>query len=343
MSSNIRQRRAGSPSRDNYGTSSTSWEIATEGSGDKPRSAKKSIPMYNPLSMQSPLSKPSTPPSEFKKSASKKSPLVSWNTIIKAKNSNMEYLRDNPAASTYHDPPGYYRRSNSKGGIYEGLQSGGNLPSMSPQLIPDSAYRAYLSGKPAVKTKKPLVDKITIAKLVGGFSIVGFIFLTFVGILIDTQPMYMAGVLTKNEVFSSNGKKTKTFYAISINDRLEPATRAYRGGLLYLLVAIGCFGYAHNMHHFLFKKGIQKYRDIDDVDSTVPTFDRNGNGVLGGKKGYLPINGSIQRNAYEDQDGFLGRAWQSTSVRLQRLGFYLESLWHNRRRNRRRFAGAKDV
>lgn len=336
--SNIRQRRAPSPSRDNYGVSSTSWEIATEGSGDKPHSsARKTIPMYNPVSMQSPLSQPNTPSSEFK------SPKVSWNTIIKAKNSNMEFLRDNHTASTYHDPPGYYRRSNSKEDVYDRLRSGRNLHSMSPKLIPDSAYRAYLSGKPAVKTKKPLVNKIIIAKIVGGFSIVGFIFLTCVGILIDTQPMYMQGILTKNEVFSSNGKKTKTFYAISITDRLEPATRAYRAGFLYLLVAIGCFAYAHNMHHFLFKKGWQQYRDIDDVDSTVPTFRHNGDGVLGGKKDYLPANGSIHRHAYEDQDGFLARTWQSTAVRLQRLGFHLESMWHNQRRNRRRFSGAKDV
>ena len=337
--SNIRQRRAPSPSRDNYGVSSTSWEIATEGSGEKSR---KSIPMYNPMSMQSPLSQPTTPKSEIQ-SSSKKAGRVSWNTIMKAKNANLEFLRDNVTPNTYHDPPGFYRRSSSRGDIYENLRSGRNLPSMSPKLIPDSAYRAYLSGQPAVKTKKPLVNKIMIAKIVGGFSVVGFIFLTFVGILIDTQPMYMQGVMTKNEEYSSNGKKTKTFYAISINDRLQPATHAYRGALLYLLIAIGCLGYAHNMHHFLFKKGWQQYRDIDDVDSTVPTFHHNGDGILGGRKDYLPTNGSKHRHAYEDYDGFLARTWHSTYVGVRRLGVYLESMWHNQRRNRRRFAGAKDV
>ena len=343
--SNIRQRRAPSPSRDNYGVSSTSWEIATEGSGDNAHSsARKSMPIYNPMAMQSPLSKPNTPSSEFQSTKSKISQRVSWNTIMQAKNANLEFLRDSPSATTYHDPPEYYSDPRSgKRNTYDRLRSGRSLPSMSPKLIPDSAYRAYLSGQPAVKTKKPILDKIKIAKIVGFLSIIGFMFLTFVGILIDTQPMFMQGILTKNEEYSSNGKKMKTFYAISIKDRLEPATHAYRGGLLYLLVAIGCLGYAHNMHHSLFKKGWQQYRDIDDVDSTVPTFHRNGDGILGGKKDYLPTNGAMRRQAYEDHNGFLVRAWQLTSVRLQQVGFYLESIWQARRRNRRRFAGAKDV
>mmetsp|Transcript_675 Transcript_675/g.1628 ORF Transcript_675/g.1628 Transcript_675/m.1628 type:complete len:345 (-) Transcript_675:490-1524(-) len=343
--SNIRQRRAPSPSRDSYGVSSASWEIATEGSGEKAHSsARKSIPMYTPMAMQSPSSQSNALPPQFPPSPSNNSRQTSWNTIMQAKNTNLEYLRDNPATRTYHDPPGYYGDSISgKEGAYGLLRSGRSLPSMSPKLIPDSAYRAYLAGQPAVKTKKPIIDKITLAKIAGFFSIVGFIFLTFVGILIDTQPMFMQGILTKNEEYSSNGKKMKTFYAISIKDRLEPAKHAYRGGLLYLLVAIGCFGYAHNMHHFLFKKGWQQYRDIDDVDSTVATFHRNGEGILGGKKDFLPTNGAIHRQAYEDHNGFLLRVWQSTSIRLQRLGFYLESIWQARRRNRRRFAGAKDV
>ena len=328
---NIRQRRAPSPSRDSFGGSSTSWEIATEGSGDKAHSStRKTIPMYNPIAMQSPLSQSnSTLPPQFSSSTpSNNARRDSWNTVMQATNRNLK---------TYHDPPEYYADSiKGKGGGYDLLRSGRSLPSMSPKLIPDSAYRAYLSGKPAVKTKKPMIDKITLVKIAGGFSIVGFIFLTFVGILIDTQPMFMQGILTKNEEYSSNGKKTKTFYAISISERLEPAKHAYRGAFLYLLVAIGCLGYAHNMHHFLFKKGWQQYRDIDDVDSTVATFHRNGDG----KKDFLPTNGP--RKAYEDHNGILFRVWHSTSIRLQQLGFYLESIWQARRR-KRRFAGAKDV
>jgi len=343
--SNIRQRRGPSPSRDNYGQSSTSWEIATENSGDNAHSsARNSIPMYNPMSMQSSVSKSNTSSSSIQSSTSEISHRVSWNTIMEAKKANTEFLRENPLTSTYHDSPVYYAGSiTGKGSAYDVLRSGRSLPSMSPALIPDSAYRAYLSGQTAVKRNQSGVNNITIAKVVGFFSLVGFIFLTFVGILIDTQPMFLQGILTKNEEYSSSGKKMKTFYAINIKDRLEPATHAYRGGLLYLFIAIVCLGYAHNMHHFLFKKGWQQYRDIDDVDSTVQTFHHNGDSILGDNDGYLPTNGAIHRQAYGDHNGFIVRTWNSTSVKFQRLGIYLESSWQARRRNRRRFAGAKDV
>jgi hypothetical protein len=264
---------------------------------------------------------------------------------MKAKKANAEVLRDNPLANTYHGVATFYSNptTTGKGSAYDVGRRGRSLPSMTPALIPDKAYRAYLSGQPAVTEEKSAVDKILIAKIAGFFSLVGFMFLTFVGILIDTQPMFLQGVLTKNEEYSSNGGKTKIFYAVNIKDRLEPAKHAYRGGILYLLTAIVCLGYAHNMHHFLFKKGWQKYRDIDDVDSTVPTFQKYGGGVLGSSDDYLPTNGAVHRQAYGDHNGFLAKAWHSTSVTIQRLGIYLESVWQARRRNRRRFAGAKDV
>ena len=343
--SNIRQRRAPSPSRDNYVQPSTSWEIATENSGDNVHSsARNSIPMYNPITIQSSLSKSNTSSSSIQSPVSKISHRVSWNTIMEAKKANAEFFRDNSLGSMYHDPPGYYTGSTTgRGTAYDALRSGRNLPSMSPALIPDSAYRAYLSGKRSMKRKKSVVDKITIAKIFGFFSLVGFIFLTFVGILIDTQPMFLHGILTKNEEYSSNGKKMNTFYAVNIKERLEPAKHAYRGAFLYLLTAIVCLGYAHNIHHFLFKKGWQQYRDIDDVDSTVPTFHHNSDIILGANNEYLPTNGAIHRHAYGDHNGFIVRTWHSTFVKFQRLGIYLESIWQARRRNRRRFAGAKDV
>jgi len=338
--SNIRQRRAPSPSRDNYGVSSTSWEIATENSGESPHSlARVSIPMYNPMAMQS-SSKSNSSASSIQPTTSNTSHRVSWKTIMEAKKMNSQLFHDNHFERAYHDAPGFYYGSiSSKRSAYEV----NNVPSMSPALIPDSAYRAYLSGESAAKKRNSRFDKITVAKAVGFYSLVGFVFLTFVGILIDMQPMFLQGILSKNEEYFSNGKKMKTFYAINIKDRLEPARHAYRGGLLYLLTAIVCLGYAHNLHHLLFKKGWQQYRDIDDVDSTVTTFHYNGERILGANDDYLPSNGAIHRQAYGDHNGFIIRTWHSTSVKLQRFGIYLESIWQARGRNRRRFSGAKDV
>ena len=356
--SNIRQRRGPSPSRDSYGTSSTSWEIATDDSGANAHahahahahaSAKNVVPMYNPTNIQPSLSKPDTSPSSLPSTTSKMlmSHHVSWNTIMDAKKANSDFLRDNSLANTYHDQPGYYTGATAgKGGEYKLLQSGRSLPSMSPALVPDSAYRAYLSGRPAEKQKNTGLDKIQIATFFGYFSLVGFIFLTFIGILIDTQPMFLQGILPKNEGYSSGGKSVKISYATEINDRLEPATHAYRGAFLYLLTAIVCLGYAYNIQWFWFKKGRQQYRDIDnDAESTVPTFHHSSSSScgLGANDDFLPNNGAIHRQAYGDHNGFIMRTWYSTSVKLQRLGIYLESIWQARSRNRRRFADAKDV
>jgi hypothetical protein len=133
--SNIRQRRAPSPSRDNYAQSSTSWGIATENSGDNAHSsARSSIPMYNPMTMQSSSSKSSTPSSSVHSTTSKISHRTSWNTITEAKKSN---AHDNSLAITYHDSPGYYTDSVTGKGrsAYDSLRSGRNLPSMSNVLI----------------------------------------------------------------------------------------------------------------------------------------------------------------------------------------------------------------
>ena len=356
--SNIRQRRGPSPSRDSFGNSSTSWEIANDDSGDNAHvhahahAHNDVIPMYNPTNVSKSKTSPSSAPSSV---TSKMSHRVSWNTIMDAKNANTDFLREDSMANTYHhSPSGLYNTAATAGKVAGGggyhnnaLRSGQrSLPSMSPALLPDSAYRAYLSGRQAEQQKKSGMDKIQMANFCGCFSLVGFFFLTFIGILIDTQPMYLQGILPKHEQYSSGGKKMQTFYATDISDRLEPASHAYRGALLYLLTALVCLGYAYNMHWFLFKKGWQQYRDIDDVDSTVPAFHHsNSSGGLGGANDndFLPINGAIHRKAYGDHNGLIVRTWQSASVKFQRLWIYLSSIWQDRRRNRRRFAGAKDV
>lgn len=330
--SSIRQRRAPSPARpgDSFGqSSSTSWEIATDDGASPSRPSRKSIPMYNPMTLQGSRSKPNLSGSSTP--SSKLSQRVSWNTIMDAKRSNMDFLRNDPLTNAYHDPPGYYASSlSAKGSRYSSLQVDRQLTSMAPALVSDSEYRAYLSGRQPQKQKKSGFDKILLAKVAGYFSIVGFLFMTFIGILIDAQPMYIQGMLEKNVVDGKN------VYAVAIKDeRLQPATHAYRAGLLYLFSAIVCFGYANNMYHFMFKKGWQQYQDVDDVDSTVPTF--------GGKDGYLPTAGTMHRKAYGDYNGFMLRTWHTTLVTIQRLGIYVSSVWQARRGNRRRFAGAKDV
>ena len=358
--SNIRQRRGPSPSRDNLGGggSSTSWDASggdNINASTKSKSSATGIPMYNPNQFQSPSSGvygAVSPPLSISSSATSTSARrISWNTIMDAKKVNKEFIREEDVISknNYHQhyvaPPGS-ARSMSAGSskdigynMSQQHQSRRSLPPMTPTLVPDSAYRAYVLGRGGSNDKKNqsgAAVKILIAKCIGYFSLVGFLFLILVGILIDSQPMYLQGIMPKQVRYSSG--KSQTYYATDINERLEPATHAYRGAFLYLFTAIVCLGYANNVNWFLFRKRWQQYRDIDDnTDSMVPTFHDGG----GANDEFLP--GTIHQRAYGEHNGYISRTWHSTLVRCQRFGIYLESFWEARRRNRRRFAGAKDV
>mmetsp|Transcript_23683 Transcript_23683/g.25294 ORF Transcript_23683/g.25294 Transcript_23683/m.25294 type:complete len:344 (+) Transcript_23683:271-1302(+) len=340
----IRQRRGPSPSRDSLGgvpSTSTSWEIATDSGDNINTTANSDIPMYNPKKFKAPLIYDGSSPSNSS-TATSVSRRVSWNTIMAAKKANTDYIREDVISNNYHqqiiDQPGSTLLGSSKGAGYMSLRDGRNLSSLTPTLVPDLAYRAYLSGRPNDKQYHHGSVKIQVATFFGYFSLVGFLFLTFVGILIDTQPMFLQGVMPKHVRYSSG--KSQTFYATDIKDRLEPATHAYHGAILYLLTALICLGYANNVNWFLFRKRWQQYRDIDDIDSTVTTFH---DGSIGGNDEFLPASGAIHQQAYSDHNGYIARTWHSMLVKCQRFGIYLASIWQARHRNRRRSAGAKDV
>jgi hypothetical protein len=330
MSSNIRQRipkaTRASPSRDIHGknlsTASSSWEITSDdgrgeygiGGADASDTSMGTIPMYNPLHYQS--SDTATAPSSHP---------LSWNAVMEAQNANQAYLNKSgdPLASR---PPGH-----TLSGTFIGLKSS-YLPSLAPAFIPDSRYQAHLLGRRTKQTPQSSFTKIGLAKFGAKFSMVAFIFLVFVGILIDTQPMYLPGILPKHVLYTTGDRKSQVFFAVDISDRLDQASTAYRAAFLYLITGCLCMGYAYNAHWW-FKHRWQNYHDIPDNDSTVPTF-HNGLGADGPS---LP-----RHKTYPTQ------AWnQNFWVLVHRVGNYLASIWpqlQERRRNRRqRFAGAKDV
>lgn len=343
--SSMRQRRGPSPSRESLLTvssTSTPWEIASATSVEV--ATDSAVPMYNPTQFKSSLVYDDSSSSSLPPPALSTSRRVSWNTIMDAKNNiSSDNIREESIPNNnyhqlfVHQPASTRMSSSKKDGGYTSLMGGRNLSPLTPTMVPDSSYRAHLMGRGHDTQDKSGSMKIQIANFFGYFSIAGFVFLTFIGILIDTQPMFLQGVMPKNVRYVSG--KSQTFYATDIKDRLEPATHAYRGAILYLLCAIFCLSYANNAHWFLFKKRWQQYRDIDDLDSAVSTF-RSG---VGSNNEYLPTNGTIHQQAYGEQHGYIAQMWHSTSIRCQRFGIYLESIWQARRRNRRRFAGAKDV
>eukprot|EP00529_Nitzschia_sp_RCC80_P036743 CAMPEP_0113519198 /NCGR_PEP_ID=MMETSP0014_2-20120614/43391_1 /TAXON_ID=2857 /ORGANISM="Nitzschia sp." /LENGTH=196 /DNA_ID=CAMNT_0000416899 /DNA_START=201 /DNA_END=791 /DNA_ORIENTATION=- /assembly_acc=CAM_ASM_000159 len=193
--------------------------------------------------------------------------------------------------------------------------------------------------------------------------------LFMVGVIIDRQPLYIAGVLPQHIQYTTGDRKQQIFYAIpsGSSERLEPASNAYWSAGLYFVTACICYGYVNNagwwMKRWWRQHQGRPYRDIpdvqhpnngggdgidddyyyDDVQSTVPTFH---NGGLPSKKGYhhndaaLPMYGDNKKKSAAE-------AWQTNNPMLasavQRLSLYVSSAWADRRKHKRRFAGAKDV
>jgi hypothetical protein len=326
MFSNMRQRAPkahqakASPARENLAKQNSSWEITSDdGLGDygvggleaTNSSKSSSIPLYNPLHYQSQDSSIAPAPCT--------NPL-SWDNVIEAKNVNLAHLQGKdiliagrPLGHTLSD--GFIGLRNT------------HLPSLAPAFIPDSKYQAYLLGRSKQK-RTSAIDKICMAKFCAHFSIIAAMFLIFVGILIDRQPMYLQGILPKHIQYTTGDRKPQVFFATDIPDRLEQASHAYRAAFLYFLTACLSLGYAYNAQWW-FKSKWHNYHDIPDNDSTIPAFHNGGREV-----GILPTK--QQRQAYNAR-------LQSMSVAVHRAALYIASVWPRRRNRRHKFSGAKDV
>lgn len=264
-------------------------------------------------------------------------PGVSWNMAAKHFDNGM-HGRYMSSTNYYHQQPSLFMR----GGSGNALISGRNLSPFTPTIVPDSAYRAHVSGRGNLRENSFESTKIKMAQLFGVFSVIGFIFLTLVGMLIDTQPMFLQGVITKH-VRNTSGK-SQNFYATDIKVRLKPASHSYWAAMLYLLCAVLCLGYANNINWFLIRKRLQQYRDIDDggANPSISTFQTGFGGGVAYTDEFLP--GMVHhQHAYGDQNGHVARIWHKTSMFAQRAVIYLSSIWHGGNRSRRRFAVAKDV
>jgi hypothetical protein len=297
---------------------SSSWEITSDdglsdfgvaGEAEASETSLGSIPMYNPLHYQSSVAAP----------APSSNPLACDGMML-AKNANLA-LQHEKGYPIAHHPPGQ-----TLSGNFIGLRRK-HLPSLAPRFIPDSKYRAYRLGR-LKQNPETMFSRIGMAKFCAKFSMVAVMFLIFVGILIDTQPMYLPGILPKHVLYTTGDRKPQIFYAVDISDRLEQASTAYRTALLYFITYCFCVGYAYNVHWW-FKSRRQLYQDIPDNDSTVPTFHN-------GSDGSLP-----KHTKYPN------KRWASVWVAFHRVANYLASIWpkfqERRREQRLRFASAKDV
>jgi hypothetical protein len=298
---------------------SSSWEITSDdglsdfgatGEAEPSKTSVGSIPMYDPLLYQSADTTP----------APSSNPL-SWDVIMDARNANLA-LQHKKGVPLAHCPPGQ-----TLSGNFIGLRRI-HLPSLAPAFVPDSRYKAYMLGRPK-ENPESMFSRVSMAKFCAKFSIVAVMFLLFVGILIDTQPMFLPGILPKHVLYTTGDRKPQVFYAVDISDRLEQASTAYRTAFLYFITYCICVGYTYNVHWW-YKSRWQHYHDIPDNDSTVPTFHN-------GSDGLLPKHTKYPNN----------ERWARVWIVFHRIGNYLASIWPNflarRREQRQRFAGAKDV
>lgn len=203
--------------------------------------------------------------------------------------------------------------------------------SLAPPIIPDSSYQAYLKGRSLKRKRRAPVDKICFAKFCAFFSWVAILFLLFVGILIDTQPMYIQGVLIKSEQSGENDK-AQTFYDLSQSERLPTASTAYQAAFFYFLTGCVSLAYAYNFH-FWFNSRMRQYHDIPDADSAHDA------------EAHLPSFNPAMK-AYQYDNSFGAKIWNMTAVTANRVKMQAASMWpryRENRRARRRQTGAKDV
>ncbi|CAB9521443.1 expressed unknown protein [Seminavis robusta] len=181
--------------------------------------------------------------------------------------------------------------------------------------VPDNQYRAFLHGKGRDTT--PVLNPICCANTCAGFSFVGFLFLVFIGILLDTQPLFISGTLP-SAIKEYDGGKTATIYFVTA-ERLPSSSNAYQASFAYLATLLACLYYVHNER--LDKR--RAYQDIPDAASTA--------GMVGGD--VLP---EVVMNTATGEPGYRVSAWNrlasaTVTVRAREwVGAAAARIWNGR-------------
>jgi hypothetical protein len=138
-----------------------------------------------------------------------------------------------------------------------------------PHYVADKDYKSYILGEQGRKRQRPIFTDTCFAHSCAGFSLVGVIFLLFVGILLDRQPLYIQGSLPIQLKQNDRGKYVIQ-YLIPTDERLDCAKTAYRTALAYLLTFALCQAYLHrDWIQSRIRRG--EYQDIPDHASTLPS------------------------------------------------------------------------
>jgi len=153
-----------------------------------------------------------------------------------------------------------------------------------PHHVPDNAYRAYLQGRTGrSRRNSPFLTQVCCLHTCIGFSTVAVVFLCFVGILIDTQPLFMTGTLPKKLVETSNGRFVTKVILPAPGEVLPAARAAYRAALAYFFCIVLCLGALHPawIQSQIYRVR-HRYQDIpdhhDSVSPLLPDFHSANNG-----------------------------------------------------------------
>jgi hypothetical protein len=139
-----------------------------------------------------------------------------------------------------------------------------------PHFVTDAEYQKHLRGEllldgPSLFSNKlssssnnasslsqpPIISNVACANFCFVFSLVATIILTFFGLLLDTQALYIPGTLPAIPVQSTvdvhgHIRNQQVYeYLIPDTERLPIATTAYRTAGLYFLCAMSAFYYLH--------------------------------------------------------------------------------------------------
>lgn len=228
-----------------------------------------------------------------------------------------------------------------------------NAASDSQTFVPDSAYKDFLRSGPSGLQRsesKFAFRGVCCARFCALFSCVAVMFLVFVGVLFDVQPLYIPGSLPKDSqvVENGSGSKEQIFYSTSPSKRLIPASNAYQAALVYFITSCLCFAYSCNLHFWL-RSRFRNYHVIPDSDQTYRETPASLNfGLTARKKQHLPtveMNEAWQREYFQYDKG-AGRFLEPVRSTYNRVRLFAASKWlsykdHNR--VRRREAGPKEV
>ena len=158
--------------------------------------------------------------------------------------------------------------------------------------VPDNRYQQYLLGQTSRRKQTRMINRTCCATSCAAFSAVGCIFLFFIGLLIDYQPLYIQGVLIKEA--NATQHSVKKLIPGPDSERLPTARVAYQASFAYFVTIILCYCAIHpewtreriQLLRLLFTDPRQfctrirtewnrkHYEDIPDIDSasTIPQF-----------------------------------------------------------------------